>query len=233
MDINEWVEEASPELPGASLEGMRQAARSILRDFCVEGGAFMLEHEEPIDVVQGQSDYDIREAYPTLLTGAYVEPLYIWSIGYLPDFANDPNHVRFLSSLQQPKYRNRASLPSEQPWGYKTFIDRPGIFELVPVVSRDITDALATFVAFRMSPTVNFDANVPDVFRNNWFDIILDGIIGRMSAQQDKPHTSAQKASVHQQRYIAGRSRAREMARRQFNSGDDQFQFPQEGGWIS
>ena len=231
--LSTWLDEALPECPGASLEGIRQVARRVFREFCVESGAFILEQEIPMDIVQDQQFYDVRLAFPTLMTGNYVEPIYIWSVGYFPDYATDPNHVRFLSSLQAPKYRNRATLPNEQPWGYKTFIDRPGIFEMTPPVTQNISQALSCYVAFRLSRTVDWDDNIPDVFEFNWFDIILDGIIGYMCAQQDKPYTDARKADLHQRRFILGRARAREMARRQFNSGDDTFAFPRETGWIS
>lgn len=231
--LDPWINEALPELPGATKEGLKQVIRRVFRDFCVESGAFILEQETPISVVAGQPKYDVRDAFPTLLTGSFYEPIYIWSVGFFPNYAVDPHNVSFLSSLQAPNYRNRATMPSNRPLGYKTFIDQPGIFELVPVVDINIADAMSCYVAFRPSTTVDWDAEVPDVFEFNWFDILLNGILGVMLDQQDKPYSNPMKARICQQRFILGKARAREMARRQFNSGDAAHSFPRESGWIS
>lgn len=231
-DIQTWVNESAPDLPGASTEGTKQVIRRIFRRFCTESGAFILKQEVPIDIVADQKTYDVRDAYPTLLTDDYVQPMYIWQIGYFMDYAKNPDTSRPLTPVQQPNMRNSPVNPSSQPFGYETFIDKPGIFDLVPPVTKDIPQALSAFVAFRLNATTFPDANIPDVFEYNWFDILLDGIIGSMCAQQEKGYTNAAKAELHQKRFILGMARAREMAKRQFNTADAQFAFPTAGGWI-
>jgi hypothetical protein len=231
--LDQWFEEIITEVPGATEAGAKQVLRRIFRKFCVDSGAYILEQEDPIDIVADQPDYNVINAYPTLVTSDDHIPIYIWSVGYFPDFTSS-DAVRFLTPLQTPHYQALSRAPAHQPGGYKTDIRNLGVITLVPVVDRNITDALSVFVAFRLKDYPDFpDAAIPDVFHYNWFDIILDGTIGELCAQQDKSYTNATKATLHQKRFRNGIARARDEARNQFNTSQNEFVYPTQGGWVT
>lgn len=231
--LDQWFEEIIPEVPGAGEHGVKQVLRRIFRKFCQDSGAYILEHESPIDIVADQANYNVMLAYPTLVTSDDHIPIYIWSIGLFDDYAAD-SRVRFLQPQQAPFHRAMTATPSNNPWGYTTDIRDSSTFTLNPVVNRNITDALATFVAFRLKDDPNFpDSTIPEVFASHWFDIILDGAIGELCAQQDKSYTNSQKALLHQRRFRNGIARARDEARNQFNTSANGFVYPVESGWIS
>lgn len=232
--LDQWYEELIPELPGATEGGVKQVLRRVFRLFCQDSAAYVLEHEAPIDIVANQATYDVMDAYPTLVGTNDHLPVYIQALGYFNDFANDSQRWRFLTPLQSPQYRVTSRAPSHQPWGYRTTIDNLGIFQLTPVVDRNITQALGTFVAFRLKDYPDFpDAAIPEVFRLYWYDIIRDGAIGELCAQQDKPYTNPVKAELHQRRFRNGVARARDEARNQFNTSQNEFVYPVNGGWVS
>ena len=231
--LDQWFEELIIETPGATEAGAKQILRRVFRKFCMDSGAYMLEQESPIDIIALQPGYNVINAYPTLVTSDDHIPVYIWSIGYFSDYANS-DRVSFLTPLQVPQYRIQTSSPATQPWGYKTDIRNPGGFTLLPVVDRNITDALGTFVGFRLKDYPDFpDNSLPDVFATYWFDVILDGAIGELCAQQDKSYSNPVKAQLHQRRFRNGIARARDEARNQFNTSQNEFTYPIEGGWVS
>lgn len=230
--LDQWFEELITECPGASEHGTKQVLRRIFRKFCVDSGAYILEQEAPFDIVADQIGYNVMNGYPTLVTSDDHIPIYIWSISYFEDFATSLRH-RFLVPLQAPQYRVNSQSPASQPWGYKGDIRNPGGFDLVPAIDRNIVDALGVYVVFRLKDYPDFpDDAVPEVFANHWFDIILDGLIGEMCAQQDKSYSNVQKALLHQRRFRNGIARAREEARNQFNTSEAEFIYPRQGGWV-
>ena len=232
--LNQWFEEIIVEVPGATQAGVMQVLRRVFRKFCQDSGAYIIEQEAPIDIQDGVAEYDVLLAYPSLITSDDHVPIYVWAVGYFDDYSADQNRMRFLAPLQTPQYRMTSRAPAQQPWGYSTDIRNNGVIKLVPVVNRDIPEALGTFVAFRLKDFPDFpDDTLPDVFASHWFDIIFDGAIGELCAQQDKSYTNPMKAQLHQRRFRNGISRARDESRNQFNTSGGQFFYPLEGGWVN
>lgn len=231
--LDSWFEEIIMEVPGATDGGIRQVLRRIFRKFCVDSGAYILEQEAPFDIVADQVGYSVMTGYPALVTSDDHIPLLIWSIGFFTDFATS-DHMKFLVPLQSPQFHRNNRTPAAAPQGYKTDIRTPGGFDLVPVVDQNITDALGCYVAFRFKDYPDFpDDAIPAIFQNNWFDIIFDGAVGELCAQQDKSYTNPVKAQLHQRRFRAGIARARDEARNQFNTSESGFLYPRQGGWVS
>lgn len=232
--LNQWFEEIIPEVPGATEAGVKQALRRIFRKFCQDSGAYILEHEQPIDIVANVADYSILTAYPTLVTSDDHVPIYLWAVGFFEDYAGNDSRWRRLVPLQAPQYRILTRAPSDRPWGYTGDIRDPDLFRLTPVVDRNISQALGVFAAFRFKDYPDFpDDTLPDVFASHWFDIIRDGAIGDLCGQQDKSYTNPQLALLHQRRFRNGVARARDEARNQFNTSENEFLYPANGGWVS
>lgn len=218
FSITDWIDELLPHVPGVSLQGAKQALRATLREFAVDSGAWL--HElPPVSLRAGRDVYYLE---PTACGNTTV--LYIQAISYVVD--NGTNFVRFLKPLQGTNYRARsAQAPLSEPWGFLADPAEPGKFLLVPGVSEDVVDALIPYVALGFSEQFEDDA-IPLRFRRYWFDHILDGAIGRLIGQQDKPYTNLVLAQYHKRRFRAGVSKARDMARRQMAGAESDFQFP-------
>lgn len=232
--LNQWYEEIIAEVPGATMGGVMQALRRTFRKFCQDSGAYILEGETQIDITADVADYNVINAFPTFITQDDHIPIYIWEIGYYENFIEQNEFYRKLVALQTPDFRVQSRSPSNAPWAYTTDIRNPGGFTLRPVVDRDIPSALAVFVAFRLKDYPDFpDDTLPDVFFTHWFDIIRDGAIGDLCGQQDKSYTNPQLAVVHQRRFRNGVARARDEARNQFNTSENEFRYPVGGGWVT
>jgi len=231
-NLDQWVEELVVEVPGATMAGMLNALRKTIRVFCMDSGAYVLEQEVPIDLTAAQATYNVMTAFPTLVASDDHIPVFILAVGYFSDFANS-SQMRFLTPLKAPNYRASATSSLDSPWGYTTSVQVPGEFTVFPTPAANESQRLGVFVAFRLKDYPSFpDTTVPELFATYWYDVILDGAIGVLCAEQDKSYTNPQKATLHQRRFRNGIGRARDQARNQFNTSADGFLYPRVGGWL-
>lgn len=217
VDFNLWADELGVMLPGLTEMAAKQALGATFREFCVVSGAWVREID-PISIVADQATYEINP-----LSDATV--LYIMAISYQPEQTDTNNrYSRFLQPSQEMYSRSRAAAPGSQPWGYVGNAEVPGQFTLVPTVGTNIADSLIPYVA--LGPINPFDGMFPASFQTYHFDKILTGAAARLMSYQDKPYTNLMVSQVYHKRFRAGMAEARDMARRQFTSAENDFVFP-------
>lgn len=73
---------------------------------------------------------------------------------------------------------------------------------------------------------VSFNVTFPTDLFQQWFQVILDGVLGRLYAMPAKPYSSPQLADFHSKRYRAGVVRARTTAQAGYTEGAGRWGFP-------
>lgn len=214
VDVSIWADEIMPSVPGATVAVVKQALRAAFREFCVQSGAWMRELPA-ISIVEGQETYTVNPQDDA-------QVLYIQMIVFKPPPPG--SFSRVLTPYQQPdKYRHTASTTSS-PFGYFGDPEFPGNFSLRPIPDKDIPDSL--FVFATLGPSSRTTDEFPDFVGTHYFDVILDGAMGRLTAQSDRPYTNIANAQYHLRRFRAGMSQARDVTRRQFTTAESDFVYP-------
>ncbi len=72
----------------------------------------------------------------------------------------------------------------------------------------------------------SFNTNLPEELFSNWFETILSGTLFRLYATPAKPYTNPQAAAYHGKKWMAGISRARDIAQRDYTDGPGRWRFP-------
>ena len=79
---------------------------------------------------------------------------------------------------------------------------------------------------------VSFNTTMPPELWSTWFEVILDGTLGRLYAMPAKPYTSPQMAQYHGARFRRGIARARDIAQREWTDGPGRWNFPRMQGFA-
>lgn len=159
--------------------------------------------------------------------------LYFKTVAYFDEYTHDPDPskktrkaTRFLTADQTQHFRAAGGSEGSStggPRNFHTLNIRPGAMELYPSLDINLpTSGVVPWVSLGF-PRIPVNNAVPVIFERYWYEHILDGAVGRLCSQQDKPYTNAVLAKYHLTRFRNGISEAREVAERQFN--------PTERGW--
>lgn len=135
-----------------------------------------------------------------------------------------------LAPVQTPQsrnvYTNSEPAADGPPRTYRTFVERPGVIELMPPgTDRPGVTGIVPTVALQV-PMDCCTSALPVVFKRYWYQVILDGALATLFSQPDKPYTNLLTAEYRARSFRAGMSAARDTARRQMNTSDTQWQFP-------
>jgi len=213
--ISTIFDEVMIRAPGATVALVELETFATLREFFVDSGAWLVE-APPVSIKAYQPDY-------------YLDPqpdgdvLYIYSMAYPTG-----DRYKFLTVSQQQTVRGRVFAPSAIPITYHGYVDEPGKFTLSPTVTVDAKKALIPYVVLTLKDSA-CDGNkedIPSWMLRYWKDIWIDGILGRMMSQPNKPYSNPAQAQYHGRRFRTGIARARDMARRQFGTAETDFKFP-------
>jgi len=211
-----WADELTVALPGATKPAIQQAFRATFREFCTQSGAWVRELPL-IDIVAGQDTYPLDSK----VSDASI--LYIL-VAYLRTVSGEDDHYRALKALQTPFHRTRQKGTSGYPRAFYSVTEAPATLVLTPVPAENIEDGLQVYVA--LGPKFPYEDEVPEFLRSHAYDVLLDGTLGRMMGQQDKPYTNTIGAQYYLRRFRGGIAQQRDMARRQYTSAESSFIFP-------
>lgn len=202
-------------LPGAPKAVVQLATFAMLREFFVQSGAWLIE--APAVSIKANQDTYYLDPQPD---GAV---LYIHAIAFPTG-----DRFKFLQATQQQVFRAKVNAPSAVPISYHSYVDVPGKFTLTPPVSVDMKQALIPYVVLTLQDDACVGTNdtVPSWMLRYWKDHWIDGVLGRLMSQPDKPYTNLITSQYHMRRFRNGISQARDMGRKQFGSAETNFQFP-------
>lgn len=199
---SDWDDEIYGLLPGATPDQIAQQVEAVLRDFCRRSGAWIVEGTD--STVADQADYDFS-SISSPVNGEAVMLMNITLDGkYVP--LADTHPISGLTGFS----------------GY-AYSQDPGTVTLVPTPTTNGTDNLVAAVAY-MPPAG--ETTIADVFVNQWYEVIRNGILARMMSMPAKPWTNVQLATFHAGAFTRGIGQARDTARRRFSMAEASWSFP-------
>ena len=193
-----WKNNLLSIIPGADWSTVDREIQNALREFCVQSGAWAFQFD-PIMIREGRADYYLNPQPGSMI---------VYIMGYYRTDAQTDG-VRFSRLRQHP------SSPAYSP--------SIGVIRFVPVPdAEDEGDTFEPVVALRP-----FNSSVvPDEAVLAWYDVITDGVLGRMMLQLDKPWSDKVTAQYHLRRFRTGMSQARDVARRRYSLTESEWVFP-------
>ena len=199
-----WLEAASTRLPGAPLVALQQEWLWAAREFFSRSTAW--RHTLPaITIVAGTDLYSLTSD----VTDASINQVHQASI---PD--------RYLSpSSQHPVVLGNQE--SETPTQFSS--PNQTDIRLWPKPSKEITDGLLVTVS--LIPT-SLTTAMPDYLGNQFFEPLLDGMLGKMMNYPNRPFSNDTKAAYHLRRFRSGMARARNNAIHGLNESSNTWNYP-------
>jgi hypothetical protein len=208
-DVARLLNDLRIKLPGSSDRGIKQELWSVLFEFFQDSRSW--RGEQYFYVTAGTQNYAIAPEDG----GQIIELFYVHdgnqfpAAAFLPDF----NHIHIRWPVQQttvvPSGPPPYPLSLTSPWkaGYLENIAEPATQGELPVAP----------------------SWVLRVYREH----ILDGVLGKMMSQKNKPYSDPNLAKYHLARFRAGIAIARTAAMRQNTFGAQNWRFPRNGTHLS
>lgn len=205
MSADLWIEAAAPQLSGCPLITMQNEWLNSAREFFVRSTCWR-QDLDPVTITAGLNTYTLAAPIPDTVIN-YVHLLSI------------PN--RYITpSADTPKIR--ADDESETPTQFST-TPEPNIIVLWPMPTKDIDDMIAKV---SLVPTA-LDTVLPEYLKTQYFDVLLDGMLGRLFNYKNKPYSSEQMAQYHLTRFRSSMARVRANTIHGLNESQNQWNFPQ------
>lgn len=173
--LSVWFKAALPQLPGAVRSVVRGELTRTIREF-YELSTCLRETVER-DVAASISAYEISPSDASTLVLHLLEVYY---------------NGRKLGVLKQKPVRPQTAT-SPTGW-YRTGIRTVNLY---PTPTVDLASGISVYLTLR--PDTDNDT-VPDISRDEHFEPIMDGLMGRMQKHPAKPYTNLQLSQYHLQR---------------------------------
>lgn len=205
VTVSSWYDELLVHAPGASIGGMQQALDSALAEFLRRSGAYVKDLSG-ISLRAGKEHYYIPQPSegPVLFVHALM-------------FNQKP-----LRPLMIPQWQART-VATGVPTHFRRYLDDANKFSVSPVPVDD-TGVVYPYVAFGYNPELR--DHLPDLFKLQWYDAILDGALYRLCSQQNKPYSDPTMALVRGKSFRAAIAQARDEARKQFTTMETPWRYP-------
>ena len=196
MSIVTWRESLIPRLPGAITAYIDEEILRVIEQFCRESTAWR-------DTLYGFNITALNREIP-IING---DGLSTTVLGILRVYYDQ----RQLTNYSHTPWETTTSVPT----GWSTKSGDPSTVVLSTIPSQAHTGLIDTWV-YQMPKTPL--TSLPDVILGEFWEIIFDGVLGRMFAQPDKPYTDVLTGGYHMTRYRTGTVKARDQANRGFTA---------------
>ena len=204
MISDTWIEAAAPQMGGCPLVTMQQEWLSSAREFFIRSTCWrmtlapisILAATDTYEVVSGFTSVDINYIHQVSITDRYLSP--------------SAQHTVVL-----------ASQDSETPTQYSCPV--PDTLQLWPMPTKNIDSMI---VVASLVPTSFDDAAMPDYLLTQFFEPLLDGMLGRLMNYKNKPYSNAEGAQYHLRRFRSGMARVRANAIHGLNESENIWQYP-------
>ena len=206
-----WMPRLLARIPGAVEAVVLDELKEVIKDFCKDSTSWRGVIRE-LDVVEGE------RLIPTNLTPATERKV----IGILAVY-----HNAYGSALH-----DRSHFPMIDSWitGWTANGDDPSVIELGQLPTADVLGALSAWVYYEPTDIATMtDIEMPEILKRQFFEFIMDGVLGRMYAQPNKPYTNGPGAQFHSKRYRLKVGEARAHANAGFTSRAQNWFFPTWG----
>lgn len=201
--MDDWIEVASPQVAGAPLVTMRHEWLASAREFFTRSTCWRMELD-PIAITAAQESYTLAS------------PVADTRINYVHEAAIPD---RYLSpSAHHPVVL--ANQESTTPTQFSS--PQPDIIRLWPMPSEDISFMTVTASIY---PTTQ-NVVLPDYIGDQFFEPLLDGMLGRLMNYKNKPYSNPEGAAYHLSRFRSGMARVRASALHGLNESTNTWAFP-------
>jgi hypothetical protein len=204
MIADKWIESAAPQLGGCPLINMQAEWLNTAREFYTRTTCWRQELA-PISIIADTDTYTLVSG----VTGADINLVHQISI---------PNRV-LAPSANIPVVLGAQT--SQTPTQYSS--PEPQIVKLWPSPTENI-DFMVPIVS--LYPT-SFDTTVmPEYLQNQFFEPLLDGMLGRLMNFKNKPFSNPEGAKYHLARFRSGMTQVRAVAIHGLNESENTWRFP-------
>ena len=204
MTIAAWTNIALSRLSGALPDVVTAELVETIDEFCRRSTAWR-EMVYALDITA-----NVREITPVIGDGSKAEVLGILRVYYNQNRMGDYSHVPF-------------EAPGDLHGSYTARSDSPNIINLSSIPINNQTGVIDTLV---YAKPVNAASYIPAVLSDQFYDFILDGLLGRMYAHQGRPYTNDALAVAFTRKFSADVKSARDMANRGFTANAQNWTFP-------
>ncbi len=206
MNSDAWVEAAAPRLTGCPLQTIRFEWQNTVREFFNRSTSWR-EWLAPVALVDGQNQY-------TLVPPASTEVVLVHHVRILEEGSLAP-------SADTPLMRSSAT--GNRPTQFSQVAENT--IEVWPVPNAEADGKELQIKVSLSSTDITYEFTTP--LSGQWFDVILDGMLGRLMGHAAKPYMDMQKAAYHLGRFRAGMARARGQAIRGDSHAQNIWEYPQ------
>lgn len=208
MAITSWTNLLLPRLPGANKDLVEAELVKVIENFCRESTAWR-EMLYGFDITAGDREVTVIDG-----DGSEREVIQILRVYYDRQRLTPYSHTPWETS-------------TNTPLGWTTKSNAPSVINLSTIPSESLTSAIDVWAALR--PINPVTLNDMTILTNDFWEVIFDGVLGRMFTQKDKPYSSTTDALYHLQRYRNGTRKARDIANRGFTGNAQNWTFPSFG----
>jgi len=205
MSLLKWTNLLTPRLPGAVPTHVRAEVERTIEEFCVRSTAWR-ETLSGLDVTTGERDVEL-----TAVTDNAT------AIGVLNAF------------LYQDILGERAFAigddTTNRPNAYTVNQTVPVTITFTRTPEQDILGELDVQVYLKPL-SYDEDEDMPSLLENQFFEVIMDGVMSSMLSNPEKPYTNQQLAAFYGKRFLNGITRARVQAQQGFTARAANWVFP-------
>lgn len=204
MISDTWIEAAAPQIGGCPLVTMQHEWLQSAREFFIRSTCWR-ETLAPISIIADQDTYQVVSGKTS------VDINYIHQVA-IPD--------RYLSpSYQHPTVL--ADQVSETPTQYSNPV--PDTLRLWPMPTKNIDSMLVTA---SLVPSSADDADMPAYLLTQYFEPLLDGMLGRLMNYKNKPYSNPEGSLYHLRRFRSGMARVRANTIHGLNESENSWNYP-------
>lgn len=207
MSIATWVNAALPRLPGALKNVVEGETLAVISDFCKESTAWR-QMVRGFTITAGDRNVTLTVDDGSVTAVAGILRVYAYG--------------RQLTPYSHAPFETTSNAPS----GFTTQAENPDVIVLSAIPNRTIVDAIDAYVFCK---PVNATVSLPGLLTDEYWEIIFDGVMGRMAMHPDKPYSQEALSRYHLTRYHRGKQVAKDKANRGFTSNAQNWTFPRFG----
>lgn len=206
-----WMPTLKGRLPGAVDAFLLSELQNTIKDFCKDSTAWR-GVVRGLDIVAGQRTVATNPVIPSERHVIGILRVYRTDIG-LP--MADKSHFPLIDGTII---------------GWTASGDDPSVIELGITPTANEVDALNAWVYYEPTDLATMtDVQMPVVLKRKFYEVIQDGVLGRMYAQPNKPYSNGQSAQYHLKRYRLKLHETRTQAALGFTPGAQNWAFPRFG----
>lgn len=216
--LGRWVQDARAYLPGIAVPIVQSELRQVILEFFRKAQPW-LQELGPFDLAPGQRELKLNP----LLDGEFVED---GSIEVPTQQVLYVKQVLFKGQVLSPLMAAGGSAAKEAttPSGY--YMPYPDLIRFVPIPTEEHLEAVTVYAVIGPKEP---EEHMPQMVGTHFYDIILDGLLGRLFMHPQKPYSNREMGMYRLSQFRGKCSAVRAAAERGFTNTSRVTKFPRFG----